>query len=240
MHAKGDYVWLYEKLGATPDDGLDELRSRYRQKVRDLHPDRHPEFAHDPRQSDELVALNTAFDEIVEFHRRTGRLPGAAHPRDPNVRVLRRGEPARTDHARISGRHAAFGGASHASAAGYAFPRIGHADRETRSRTPWVAGSLVAFGLIALATGAVFEPAPPALSLPAASVAPSAEAAPARYLERGLNREAVRKLEGDPFLDAGSRFEYGPSYVEFRGDKVTGWYSSPMQPLHVRPGEEQR
>lgn len=232
MHAKGDFVWLYEKLEATPDDGLDELRARYRQKVRELHPDRHPEYARDARQSDELVALNTAFEEILDFHRRTGRLPGAAQRRDPGTRI-----PLRNDHARISGRHAVFG---NAAPAGYAFPRIGHPDREHRSRTPWAAAALVLLGLVALATGALYEPAPPALSLPAASFTPAGEVAPAQFLERGLNREAVRKLEGDPFLDAGSRFEYGPSYVEFKGDKVVGWYSSPMQPLHVRPGEEKR
>ena len=33
---------------------------------------------HDPRRSDELVALNTAFDALLEFHQRTGRLPGAS------------------------------------------------------------------------------------------------------------------------------------------------------------------
>jgi hypothetical protein len=241
VHAKGDYVWLYEKLEATPDDGLDELRARYRQKVRELHPDRHPELAHDPRHSDELVALNTAFDELIEFHRRTGRLPGASSRRDSNVRVPPRADAPGMDHARISGRHSTFGGATHAGATGYAFPRIAHAaEADGRTRGPWIAASLVLLGVISLATGAIFEPAPPALSLPAASFAPPAETTTVRYLERGLNREAVRRLEGDPFLDAGTRFEYGPSYVEFKGDKVVGWYSSPMQPLHVRPGEEQR
>ena len=97
-------------------------------------------------------------------------------------------------------------------------------------------------GIIGLGAGNVFDARGPATSSSAgsASFAPVESDGRVYYLERGLNRDAVRRLEGDPFLDAGSRFEYGPSYVEFQGDKVVGWYSSPMQPLHVRPGEEKR
>ena len=217
MHA-GDYVWLYDTLAATPDDGLAELKARYRHKVRELHPDR--QAARDDARAEQLVALNAAFDELLEFHRRTGRLPG-----EKPIRTAALAQPAGMPHA-----------------------AVGHTirdDRGTRQHTTrglWLAVGLALIGMLAVVTGQ-FEPAAPTLSLPAASGAARANAATdyaPRFLARGLNREAVRQLEGEPFLDNGARFEYGPSYVEFRGDKVTGWYSSPMQPLHVRPGEEHR
>lgn len=215
MQAKGDFVWLYEELALTPEAGLDELRLRYRQRVRTLHPDLNPGVELDPERSATLRALNAAFQEAVEFHRRTGRLPGASH------------RPHTEDRPTPRRQRAVEMPVTRPAANGW---------------FPWAVSVLVLVAIVSLATGVAFDPASTAGSVatpPRAVVTEDPETGDRRvFLQPGLGREAVREIQGEPFYESTTRFEYGPSYVEFHGDKVSGWYSSPMHPLRVRQGEE--
>jgi hypothetical protein len=49
----------------------------------------------------------------------------------------------------------------------------------------------------------------------------------------GMDGEQVRRILGSPSTEHEQRWEYGPSWIEFRCGKVTGWYSSPLYPLQV-------
>jgi hypothetical protein len=77
---------LYEELGVQPEDGVQRLTERYRQRVRELHPDsdtaRIPQVGAADR-GDGLGWLTRSYREAIAFDRIHGRLPGAgaASPR---------------------------------------------------------------------------------------------------------------------------------------------------------------
>lgn len=50
-------------------------------------------------------------------------------------------------------------------------------------------------------------------------------------LSRGLSRDEVRSMLGDPLSVQGDRWEYGPSWVRFEDGQVVDWYSSPLHSL---------
>lgn len=87
-------------------------------------------------------------------------------------------------------------------------------------------------------------PAPTETGMPAASPPPSTpsprkdgadgRATPESFIDAGSTRREVLDLAGQPQLDAGDRWDYGPSWVRFRDDRVVDWYSSPLRPLPVR------
>lgn len=52
-------------------------------------------------------------------------------------------------------------------------------------------------------------------------------------LELGMTSSDVRALQGAPTGIDGSRWHYGPSWIEFRCGKVADWYSTPPQSLRV-------
>jgi hypothetical protein len=47
----------------------------------------------------------------------------------------------------------------------------------------------------------------------------------------GADKATVRRIQGEPIRDSGSVWEYGPSRVYFREDRVSGWHESPLHPL---------
>jgi hypothetical protein len=49
----------------------------------------------------------------------------------------------------------------------------------------------------------------------------------------GMGKHTVRDILGEPLDMHALRWNYGPSWVEFRCDKVVAWYSSPLRPLPV-------
>ncbi|HFC53699.1 MAG TPA: J domain-containing protein [Gammaproteobacteria bacterium] len=54
------------------------------------------------------------------------------------------------------------------------------------------------------------------------------------YIEIGSSPAEVFHIQGEPLFKSATRWDYGPSYIEFRDDKVSGWYSSPLRPLRVK------
>ena len=50
----------------------------------------------------------------------------------------------------------------------------------------------------------------------------------------GSTKAEVRAIQGKPLMEWGSVWEYGLSKVYFDGDRVRGWYDSPLNPLMIR------
>lgn len=50
----------------------------------------------------------------------------------------------------------------------------------------------------------------------------------------GSSKEDVRMVQGAPSQERDATWDYGVSKVYFRGDRVSGWHESPLNPLKVR------
>ncbi|WP_440225213.1 J domain-containing protein [Dokdonella sp. MW10] len=210
-----DVLKLYQAFGLEPGAGIDDLRLAYRRRVAKLHPDRH---AHrDPISAqlagEELKRLTVLYDAGVDFHRRHGRLPGAA--------------PA-----------AAEPSATRAGSASAHAPVV-EVHRRTGLRTPLIVfACAAAFGAWYALQGT--DPADDAgMSAPVAGVASRVPTAapvvasdsPGLYV--GMRAEDVVRQEGEPIERGGVRWDYGPSWVMFHQGRVTEWYSSPLRPLRI-------
>jgi len=107
------------------------------------------------------------------------------------------------------------------------------------SRYPMAARAAISVALagvaVALATAVVRQAASDApASVPAKGTrgAPgTAIAGPA--LAPGMDQDTVRKTLGEPLEMHAQRWQYGPSWVEFRCDRVAGWHSAAERPLPV-------
>jgi len=51
--------------------------------------------------------------------------------------------------------------------------------------------------------------------------------------EVGSTKDEVRAIQGTPVTETETVWDYGPSRVHFKNNRVTNWEESPMQPLHV-------
>lgn len=49
----------------------------------------------------------------------------------------------------------------------------------------------------------------------------------------GSSMEEVRRIQGTPAAEGDTQWTYGPSQIYFRNGYVSGWYSSPLQPLKI-------
>lgn len=52
-------------------------------------------------------------------------------------------------------------------------------------------------------------------------------------LAPGQHKDTVRKRLGEPLEMHALRWQYGPSWVDFRCDRVAGWHSAAERPLPV-------
>lgn len=55
-----------------------------------------------------------------------------------------------------------------------------------------------------------------------------------RVITIGMHQDRVRLIQGSPSQRGEIRWDYGPSWIEFRCHQVIDWYSSPLQPLRVK------
>jgi hypothetical protein len=90
---KPDLTLLYSQLGLKPDCSLAELQLAYRRRISELQPNRLEAGAQSPESSTLLRNLIWLYTTASRFHRRYGRLPGAAAQRaatqSPNAAVQR-------------------------------------------------------------------------------------------------------------------------------------------------------
>jgi hypothetical protein len=81
-----DFLDLYGKLRLEPSCTLAEFKQAYRRHVAAWHPDRRRGSRADALAAARLQRLTAQYSAAMEFHRRHGRLPGAASvPRAPVV-----------------------------------------------------------------------------------------------------------------------------------------------------------
>ncbi len=50
----------------------------------------------------------------------------------------------------------------------------------------------------------------------------------------GSTKQEVRAIQGAPLRETDTLWEYRVSRIYFKNDRVTSWYSSPLDPLHIR------
>jgi hypothetical protein len=52
-------------------------------------------------------------------------------------------------------------------------------------------------------------------------------------VRKGMSKDVVLQIQGEPILMNGDTWDYGISKIYFRNELVSGWYSSPLDPLKV-------
>lgn len=207
MSGNADFNALYNELGVDAGCSADQFKQAYRRRVRELHPD-HPGLANG---TERLQRLNQLYASAVEFQRMHGRLPGAL--RQDGSRALADSPPAGPP---------PIGDAGDGSMAG------------SRHRTRYfLSVALVVAVLLWMSArdgqhaGTVQAPTE------GAAVAESMESTVGALLTIGMDTGRVLAIQGAPLNAHETRWDYGPSWIDFRCEKVVDWYSSPLRPLRV-------
>lgn len=212
MSEDTDFAALYRELGIDATCSPAELRGAWRRRVAKLHPD-HGGSAEDTGR---LQRLNQRYDAALDFHARHGRMPGAVVSGRPVDEAVESSPPnawRRTDVAANGNPAAGFG----------RIPRY------------FVAIALLVVALLGwrIATGrgdTIDGATADSAGEHAGRIAAEAGVAAAE-IALGQGKDTVRNILGEPLDMHALRWTYGPSWVEFRCDKVVGWYSSPLRPL---------
>lgn len=205
-----DFEGLYRWLDVRADCSVAELRRAYRRRVAELHPDRQPAGAPDSEAAAHLQELTAAYRAAMMFHRRYGRLPGAAVPLAPARAALRVREqvilvPSMTPAGRI-GLALSVLFALYWMLSGPDEPEVDEAEEVT-------------------AAAGLAEP------LAAARAAP---------IGLGTDAAKVLAIEGAPTGGNRHHWDYGASWLEFDRGRVSDWYSSPLHPLQVASPRPER
>lgn len=206
MASETDFLDMYRTLGLRPGCALPEFKQAFRRHVARMHPDRKGSVPVDPASAASLQRLIAQYEAAMAFQREHGRLPGS------------------TTRVRFAVPEAV---APVPPLAMMKQPRHGW-------RQPLFVLLLPAVVLAALGWELVLRP--PATE-PATSTSNEDEArplgtiTPAPSLSRGMTRDEVRAMLGDPLSVSGDRWEYGPSWVRFEDGEVVDWYSSPLRSL---------
>ncbi len=207
MSENTDFAALYRELGIDATCSLAELRGAWRRRVAKLHPD----LGGSGEDTGRLQQLNQRYDAALDFHARYGRMPGdvaAGRWVDDAMESSPADLWRRTDTAANENPPAGFG----------RIPRY------------FVAIALLVVAALAwrIATGRE-NTSEHTAKHPGRSVAEAGTAA--AHIVPGQGKDTVRNILGEPLDMHALRWTYGPSWVEFRCDRVAGWYSSPLRPL---------
>ncbi len=216
MSEDTDFAALYRELGIDATCSLAELRGAWRRRVAKLHPDQ----GGSAEDTGRLQQLNQRYDAALNFHARYGRMPGAVtsgRPVDESVESSAPDSWRRTDAAANENPAAGFG------------------------RTPryFVVIVLLVVAVLGwrIATGR--EKTTSRAAENTGPIVAQATTVAARIVP-GQEKDTVRNILGEPIDMHALRWTYGPSWVEFRCDKVAGWYSSPLRPLPLPMSAAQR
>jgi hypothetical protein len=216
-----DFAALYRELGIDPGCSLVELRRAWRRRVSKLHPDQ----GGDAEDTGRLQDLNRLYDAATDFHARYGRMPGAPPP----------------------GQLAAIADETPKSASWRRADLVQHETPAAgfgRISRYFIVVTLIAIAVLAWRvadrTDTVETESPAAGDADGGyrdeqlAAASAAQAVPvAQALTPGMAKHTVRDILGEPLDMHAMRWSYGPSWVDFRCDRVVGWYSSPLRPLPV-------
>lgn len=229
-----DFAAMYRELGLDANCSVEALRIARRRRIARLHPD----LGGIEADTGRLQRLNRAYAAAIAFHARFGRLPGAPAPGMAIAPTPAPPQPATEPAFFDTG----------------AAPRWRRADLPpesrptaglgTMSRSPKAARALIAIAVAAMVAGlavalvvavlrSIADDAPVAATTAAGAAAPATVVPHPGTLARGMDRDTVRKTLGEPLDMHALRWHYGPSWVDFRCDRVAGWYSAPQRPLPV-------
>lgn len=75
MDRTKNYTKCYAILGVFPDDDWTTVRNAYQRQIRRWHPDRFQNRSHQELAEEKTKALNYAYHELSDYHRRFGALP---------------------------------------------------------------------------------------------------------------------------------------------------------------------
>lgn len=206
-----DFAALYRELGVAPGCTPEQFRIAYRRRVSRLHPDQH-DGAGDLERVQEL---NRLYREASGFLRTHGRLPGA------HGLAYQRAAPAMPFDDAASSESVDADGID-AKAGSHRHSRY------------YVALAVVA--IAALALHAFDRPGRKPLRVRAErhAVPHAADAVLATTIALGMGKDDVERIQGEPVGMHEVRWDYGPSWIDFKcGGVVSDWYSSPLRPLHV-------
>ena len=233
--AAPDFAALYRELGVDAHCSPAELRVAWRRRVSKLHPD----LGGSAEDTGRLQELNRLYDAAVEFHGRFGRMPGAASPAAGTSAAI----VGRADNGPEQAVAGPAGGAwrrldaEAAPQAAAGFGRISRWFVVVSLCTMAVLGWRLANDMTGEATGETGVGGEAVATSVVADDTPGHEATTARTVSRklspGMERNEVRDILGDPLDMHAMRWHYGPSWVDFRCDRVADWYSSPLRPLPV-------
>lgn len=215
--APPDFAAMYRELGLDATCSLAELRLARRRRVARLHPD----LGGTAEDTGRLQHLNRAYTAAVAFHARFGRLPGAPSPGMRAVPAVADRTSGGADFAPRATADAAAWRRADAEAASPPAAGFGRMSRYPLATTAVMAVALVVALAAAVGSGAVrnaIGDAAPALS---------------GGLATGQDKDTVRKRLGEPLEMHALRWHYGPSWVDFRCDRVAGWHSAAERTLPV-------
>lgn len=224
-----DFVALYDELGLDAECSMASFKHAYRRRIAKLHPD----HSGAPSDISRIQRLNRLYAAALEFYRLHGRLPGAARPVEAiQATPMRRPDHSRNAHYQRSERIVdisdSASSASTSDPASTATPMAGF-PRRRRYLLMLALLALLLYWLGAQRTSVpTLDPEGPGDAVQPGLLAPAG-----KQVAVGMEAEQVRRILGIPSTEHEQRWEYGPSWVEFRCGKVTGWYSSPIHPLQV-------
>lgn len=203
-----DFLDLYRRLKLSPGCDLHEFKQAYRRHVSLLHPDRRGSNYLDARAAELLQRLTAQYRAAMEFHRRHGRLPGAAAaPRAAAEFIV---PIPRCE---------------------LAAPGVARRSRmKMLALLVFLATAVLSLSLTSLSSPSETDPMPEGAN---EDVRPSESAAAPTLLSLGMPAETVRAIEGDPDAIHDGRWDYGPSWINFDHGEVVDWHSSPLHSLKV-------
>lgn len=227
-----DFGALYRELGIDSTCSLAELRGAWRRRVSKLHPDQ----GGNAEDTGQLQQLNRLYDAALDFHMRYRRMPGAMPSGQLSTEQLSPEQSAAPDDNPSSagdqprnelpasgfGRISRYFMAVSLIAIAVLGWRV--VDNEPESGRHRAADTKAGRGIaIETPDDSGGQPVRIDAKPPTATLAIAA----------GMGKHTVRDILGEPLDMHALRWSYGPSWVEFRCDKVVAWYSSPLRPLPV-------
>jgi hypothetical protein len=248
-----DFGALYRELGIDSTCSLTELRGAWRRRVSQLHPD----LGGSAEDTGQLQQLNRLYDAALDFHARYRRMPGAMSSGHLSPKRPEPASSAPVSTGNSTGNSAGDPHGNELPESGFgrisryfvtvslvAIAVLGWRVVENKPGNGNVRAADVDQADVDQADVdradvdradpdriAMVDASSDSGTLTVRTLAKPMTAT--RAIAAGMGKITVREILGEPLDMQSSRWNYGPSWVEFRCDKVADWYSSPLRPLHV-------
>lgn len=220
-----DFASLYRELGIRAACSPDAFRQAYRRRVSQLHPDQRGSADDVAR----LQELNRLYDAALDFLHAHGRLPGALAPATQAPSESAQAvQPPRSS---APGRNTPL---PDPEVAALHEEGVGPAGNWPLSRYFILLAVLAIVALVVSALKGMMSVGQEVRSAGDAGVPLAASGTMPTAIALGMEKERVKAIQGAPVGSHDIRWDYGPSWIDFRcGGVVTDWYSSPLRPLHT-------